>query len=365
MENPQSLALAKANDEEFDWRLNFKADVPFKGCYICCQRFLGLHQLTKHLRIHQSGPWDCQICPKNLNTGLLLHDHYRQHYRDEAENRNDQGSSHKCQLCSLTFPNVKSYTEHSLSVHSQKPFQCSECDIGYMHKANLDDHMKAKHRGSQSPTLPCDQCGKTFLTKAGLYVHRREQHLLGDSRKVKCNICNLWYKGKRNLKKHKETHGGPSVTARFQCLYCHKTFRTKNSLVVHERVHTGETPFTCQLCQKKFKRSHHLYSHLKCADHAAKIAQWEAEGKPLPDPVFTIAASATKRSVPQGHDHKSIDFSTAVTTPQPIYMQVTETDGSNTVQVVVPSDGLEAEQLLQSAVLLTTSTDDYPQFATT
>jgi hypothetical protein len=272
----------------------------------------------------------------------------------------DSCTKYECKQCSFVCFTAKSFTEHSMQLHKQKPFACADCGMRYKHKYSLEDHVKAKH-SSQEPTIPCDKCGKKFYTKAYLFVHRREQHILGDSRKVKCDICNLWYKGQRNLSKHKETHREESHK-KFQCLYCSKTFRTRNSLNVHERVHTGETPYKCHLCVKHFKRSHHLYSHLKCADHLSKLSQLESEGKEAPDPIFSVT-----KSIPFHATSK--DFESA-SLPEPIYMEVTEVDGSNTVQVVVPGDialgshhpgGMTTDQLLQSAVLLA-STEDYQNF---
>jgi len=327
--------------------------------------------LTKHLRLHREIDFDCLVCSKKLPSGFLLHEHMRYHYNTKEitltetetnKTSHNSSSSYKCQFCpQLQFVTAKNFSDHMLQIHNQKPFQCSDCSVAYMHKSNLEDHIRAKHVSGE-PDIPCDKCGKMFRTKTSLFVHRREQHILGDSRKVKCDICNRLYKGLRNLKKHKEVHIDEAYK-KFPCLYCNRTFRTKNSLTVHERIHTGETPYICHLCTKNFKRSHHLRNHLKSADHTSKLNQLEVEGKSPPDPIYTIAKMET-------------DFTNLVgTVPSvgggnftgPIYMEMTDANGSKSVQVVVPGEALEAsgtmttDQLLQSAVLLA-STEDYQEF---
>ena len=101
---------------------------------------------------------------------------------------------------------------------------------------------------------------------------------------------------------------------------------------------------------------------MKSADHTSKLNQLEVEGKSPPDPIYTIAKMET-------------DFTNLVgTVPSvgggiftgPIYMEMTDANGSKSVQVVVPGEALEAsgtmttDQLLQSAVLLA-STEDYQE----
>ena len=176
LSNPILLPL----DIEKKWRDNFNPDVAYKMCYICCQKILGLHQLTKHLRTHleEEGPFDCLKCNKKLMSGPLLHEHMRFHYNAKELTETElskPNSSYSCQLCSQAhFSTAKTFCDHMVQVHNQKPFQCSNCGIGYMHKSNLEDHVKAKHGGDQ-PDIPCDKCGKMFRTKTSLFVHRREQ----------------------------------------------------------------------------------------------------------------------------------------------------------------------------------------------
>ena len=47
----------------------------------------------------------------------------------------------------------------------------------------------------------------------------------------------------------------------FECKTCNKRFKLKHHLKDHERIHTGEVPFKCKICSKRFKQIGHLKQH--------------------------------------------------------------------------------------------------------
>jgi len=55
---------------------------------------------------------------------------------------------------------------------------------------------------------------------------------------------------------------------RHECVYCGKRFPTPSKLQRHSLSHTGEKPFSCNVCMKKFSQMAHLRNHLR---HAHKI----------------------------------------------------------------------------------------------
>src|SRR5277367_5442380 len=57
------------------------------------------------------------------------------------------------------------------------------------------------------------------------------------------------------LKRHERSHSGEKP---FKCAECGKRFSHKSDLSRHLRIHTGETPYQCRHCPKKFKASSDL-----------------------------------------------------------------------------------------------------------
>ncbi|MBN3306377.1 ZBT8A protein, partial [Amia calva] len=58
---------------------------------------------------------------------------------------------------------------------------------------------------------------------------------------------------------------------RFKCPFCTHTVKRKADLKRHLRCHTGERPYPCEACAKRFTRLEHLRSHFQTIHQARKL----------------------------------------------------------------------------------------------
>jgi len=191
----------------------------------------------------------------------------------------DGKNTFKCKECGAQFERKWSMTMH-IRIHTkERPYVCEypECGSSFARPQNLWRHNKTH---TQEKPHVCPICGKGFCERKDMLTHiiihdesrktqnrflpsemmgmlETEQSFEFDGREVRtdsiCEICGKIFELPTMKRRHvNQVHEGMKP---YQCEQsdCGRSFTSKSGLDRHITDHTGEFPFLCPECPKKFK----------------------------------------------------------------------------------------------------------------
>ncbi|XP_033849289.3 ras-responsive element-binding protein 1-like isoform X1 [Acipenser ruthenus] len=195
----------------------------------------------------------CPLCEKNCMTQHQLTMHIRQHNSDSG------GTDHSCSICGKSLSSASSLDRHMLVHSGERPYKCSVCGQTFTTNGNMHRHMKihVKDPSTAVPSPPSPMkrrrlSAKRKLSHEGEPVKEEEplnkkvagesladeQETKADKELLHCPICFKTFICKYGLETHMETH--PDTTPR--CDLCCITFRTHRGLLRHNVVIHKQLP---------------------------------------------------------------------------------------------------------------------------
>ncbi|XP_026181232.1 transcription factor E4F1 isoform X2 [Mastacembelus armatus] len=189
---------------------------------------------------------------------------------------------HKCGRCQSEFSTLEAFFQHK-QLHNYKRVEPRESSSPEVATSRSSAEVKtAKSTSAEEPVKTTNDESRTRLGR-GCRKKIASQKITeqsdasegsisvnGDTDKPVykvnpegryiCQICEKTFKTTNILRTHMKTH---SDQKNFACDLCGTSFRTKGSLVRHNRRHTDERPYRCTLCGQSFRESGALTRHLK------------------------------------------------------------------------------------------------------
>uniref|UniRef100_A0A3Q2ZMN4 Zinc finger E-box-binding homeobox 1 n=1 Tax=Kryptolebias marmoratus TaxID=37003 RepID=A0A3Q2ZMN4_KRYMA len=136
-------------------------------------------------------------------------------------------------------PDTSVHDENGTPDSFSQLLTCPYCSRGYKRYSSLKEHIKYRHEKTEE-SFSCPECSSSFA-----YLAQLERHL-------------AIHKSGRDQRHITQSAGN----RKFKCTECGKAFKYKHHLKEHLRIHSGEKPYECSNCKKRFSHSGSYSSHI-------------------------------------------------------------------------------------------------------
>ncbi|TNN76221.1 Zinc finger protein 345 [Liparis tanakae] len=276
-------------------------------CKECGKRFTRRETFNLHRHFHahedELTPLTCKECGLTFQHRSALIKHRNEHKEKEevvvppkkAAQTKTEGRF-KCAECEVIFSTVDRLRDHSCCNVVEKPYHCPLCRQEFQFKVSVTKHMMLH---SQDSIFTCRECAQTFPTSMSLRYHQRCHAAL---KPYECPECGLVFKHYSVMEDHRRKH--TDNTRSHLCNICGKTFKYSSLLHQHQYLHTGQKPFRCPECGKRFAFAQNMKAH--CRQHRLLKNKPSAQqpGKPAPTSAQEAVRGPGKENEQQSDDPK-------------------------------------------------------------
>ncbi|XP_047454333.1 zinc finger protein 1035 [Mugil cephalus] len=260
LSKPKSDASAEQSEKP-----KADGDIGYK-CKFCTKTFMKPRNLRRHILTHNEvKPYRCKVC----DCCFSRYDHLKVH---QTRCKGIKGRLEVC-IPKISLNDVgkgwKIRFGNKLT-EKQKTFECEVCLKSFPSQSNLSRHFTLLHAAK----LHKCTCGSSFSHEKSLKKHRKMKRCKRFSSETKASLPLGTNRSAENVTRPLDEPRirmleriQPSFAKKYKyvCSYCPRAFGNSWQLSVHLRLHTGERPYPCEYCGKRFIRKDYLQRHyLNC-----------------------------------------------------------------------------------------------------
>ncbi|KYM89288.1 Ras-responsive element-binding protein 1 [Atta colombica] len=241
---------------------------------------------SSSVELSENGAHPCPTCPSVFSSSHELTNHLRGHNSPRSTDCSGE-EDYSCSVCNKVLSSASSLDRHVLVHSGERPFKCKHCDMSFTTNGNMNRHVRCTHRmvspnsctdseGSSSSERPAgtsqDEYNNNEITRHNSpdLIDDRQQPSPSNNRGNKRKCADEDISDMEDQRRHKILLNNTKMSIRcrpedeqktFGCLLCSQDFASSAILESHmERVHPG-SPATCETCNQSFKNHRALNLH--------------------------------------------------------------------------------------------------------
>ncbi|GFX38188.1 zinc finger protein 112 [Trichonephila clavipes] len=222
-------------------------------CYICRKSFSQFTSLITHMKQHtKEMPYSCEECSRSFRQIGSLQRHMTIHRGNRP---------YKCPKCSNSFADPATLRNHARVHTRETPFVCEICKRGFSQIGNLKRHMAIhveKVINASSMKFIKDKKDANDDRVLEETTSQELKALSAPESPQNPDTLELKIYESVDDKKRKKENGKFTLHV---CHICGKKYTWPHDLNIHMRVHTGEKPYKCDLCDRRFSQSGAVQIH--------------------------------------------------------------------------------------------------------
>ncbi|KAG7158579.1 Zinc finger and SCAN domain-containing protein 12-like, partial [Homarus americanus] len=181
-----------------------------------------------------------------------------------------------------------------------KCYKCAQCGEQFTNQQQFAAHKQTHTPPPMKPKpFKCEICAKGFDSQLKFFEHLKIHY--EPYKKHKCEVCSGEFESADALQEHSLVHS----REHFTCELCNKTFRKESMLEVHlkvahmeeEETNSIDKPYTCVACPKSYRTQMALDSHVQ-SEHSENPPEFNCED------CYRVFKSKTKLVTHRKTEHK-------------------------------------------------------------